>query len=150
MNTRKHLWLVCAVALVIGPGCWLGDRFGSGRIVSLTFLPPPGQTEATFSPNPSDLQAAVEVADGVLTDNRLERDVPGPLPQLKPGESIAYHFLTHGPATCNLSVGQAGVGVNFVELQTHSSQVVKKLCADIAKQLKLHFAQKKTRVKVTS
>jgi hypothetical protein len=149
-NMRRNLLFVSALALFIGSGCWwLGENFGSGRSVSLAFLPPPGQTSTNFTANSSDLQEAVAVVHRVLTDNRLERDDLGPPPYPKPGDYIPYHFPTHA-TSCGLGVSQNGLTVSFRERQSHTSQAIKQLCADLAKQLKAHFAKKKLRVKVTS
>ena len=143
---KKLSFAVVGVVLALTSGCLFGDRFGTGKAVSLRFLPPVGQSTVSLSANGPEVQEALKVIDVVLTPEGLARD-PSP-PAQNPNALVAYyHYSPEKPSSCEVFLDGDRLNIVFRERQQrHPSPEVKGMCVALAEKLKAHFGDKKVSV----
>jgi hypothetical protein len=141
----KAAFLFCTVALIAAGCSVFGDRFGSGKAVSLKFLqverPNPSLTVAT-----PEVREALEITDTVLLPTGLIRDTPSPAPDVN-GLIAYYHYTPERPTSCEVFLTGDRLNIVFGErYERHSTTYVKKMCAELAEKFRSHYDPKRVRV----
>ncbi len=137
----RAAFLCCTFALVLAGCSIFGDRFGSGRAVSLIFPP-----SASLSASSSEVQDALRITDAVLLPEGLTRTTPSSVPDAN--SMIAYyHYTPERPRSCEVFLTGSRLNIVFAErYERHSSGDVKGMCADLAKKFRGHYDPKIVRV----
>jgi hypothetical protein len=137
----KATVLCCLLTLGV-TGCFVfGDRFGSGRAVSLKFPPSAGLTA-----NSPQTHEALQITDTVLVQEGLIRAAPSSVPDAN-GIIAYYHYTPERPTTCEVFLKGDRLNIVFRErYPRHSSGDVKKLCAELAQKFRSHYYPKMVRV----
>jgi hypothetical protein len=139
----KILSFATAIALLsLTSGCLFGDRFGTGKTVSVAFLPPSGQSAVHLSGDSPEVQVALKIVDSVLVPDGLTRDANPPTQE--PNGLVAYyHYTPERPSSCGVFVDGDRLNVVFRERQQrHTSPQVERLCATLVGSLKAQFGDK--------
>jgi hypothetical protein len=133
--------LLCCTLAVGLTGCFVfGERFGSGRAVSLRF---PASADLAVS-NP-EIQQALEITDTVLLPQGLNRGALLPSPDAN-GMIAYYHYTPERPRSCTVFLSGDSLNIVFREHARHSSEDVKKMCGELAEKLRNHYDPKRVRV----
>jgi hypothetical protein len=142
----KPTLLCCTFALLL-TGCFIfGDRFGTGRAVSLKFLPPESGEQTTLTASSPDVQKALEITDSVLTPAGLIRATPSPAPDAN-GSIAYYNYTPDRPRSCAVFLGTNRLNIVFRErYEQHSSEAVKEMCGDLAKKFRSYYDPKRVQV----
>jgi hypothetical protein len=137
---------IVGVVLALTSGCLFGDRFGTGKTVSVRFLPPAGQSTLNLSANGPEVQEALKVMDAVLTPEGLTRGSSPPA-QNPNGLVAYYHYSPERPSSCSVFVDGDRLNIVFRERQQRNpSPEVKRMCTSLAEKLKAHFEDRKISV----
>jgi hypothetical protein len=139
MRTSKTLFVLCAAALLVLTGCFLGDRFFTARTVAVNFPAP-----AVLMVNDAQVQSALRVIDTALTSQGFHRDTNAPA-QTQPDFVVSYTRYDgtglrplNGPnvylRTNRLEVVVVEWGNRSGHLTAHGKQVCKSLRDALSKQ----------------
>ena len=141
--------LVAGAMLGLATGCLVGERYGSSRVVSVTFLPPASRDPANLSYNGAEVLEVLKIVDRVLAEERLTRSEPNPLPPDANGSIAFYSISPRYPISCSVALEKSGLAIRFYERYApHSSQPVRRLSAELAEELRAHFGSANVRVRI--
>lgn len=140
--SKKHLLTIC-VACTLLTGCIFGDP-SAVRIVSIDLVKSGEQSNLEFSANDKEVREALEYVDAVLVTNGFTRAPQSQTPN-SDGTIVFYESAT--TRGCGVSLQNNTLKVMFMEFsRRRSTDPVKKICVQLAGELKRHYGAKKVKI----
>jgi hypothetical protein len=139
--------IIVGIALALTSGCLLEDRFGSGRMISVTMPSPDGTRADGLTGNEPEVQEALTIIDSVLAPEGLTRDA-NPSAKDPNGLIAYYHHSPERPSSCGVFIDDHQLNVVFRERQHRdSSPEVRRISASLTERLRARFGDKQVSVK---
>ncbi len=127
---------------------WAADEpHASIRTVSIMFLPLESPRTFSIAADGPEVQACLGILDTVLAPEGLLCDEPDSL-QNQDRAIAYYHHSPEAGQSCEVFVGDSGLDIVFSEYGHHPGSHVKRVCRELAKELKAHFGANRVRVEI--
>jgi hypothetical protein len=127
--------VICCALLAFSTGCFLGDRMGTGKEVSVTI--PMRVAKSSPSPTSPEVQEAVQIVAKLVVSYGLLRDTN--IPPRKAQNAIAYFHDQYTHTYCTIYLNDDTLTTWLYEYGHHASPEFKRLGNQVRRELRSRY-----------
>ena|SRR2546426_1118686 len=138
--------------LLLGAGCYMGDRFATSRTVALEFPASQSRSKVSVSVQEPELQEALRVVDTMLSSNGFTRAPDKPSDD---GQGRIVDYFGHAPesslplSNCSVYLRDGRLEVVVIEpfnRTGHPDSATRRLCHLLRTELRSHYGIKRVSI----